>query len=159
MPSYHKHTQTFVSSLLNKTFKLKKRKGTLATVNITNLVEASTNQATEILLGGLLVQAEEIQELKALIEQNAAVPGNGIPSLVNTDTLSVMSSQFQAMKVKLDSLKATIAAAATTAAATVAAKKTDIKKKKQNAPLFLQGSEYRVCRCLYFGSKNTMTYF
>ena len=101
------------------------RQGTLTTAKIANLVEASTSQATEILSGELLVQAEEIRQLKATLEQNSPAPGNGIPSLIGTDESSVMSSQLQALKVELDSLKAATVAsssAATTAAATAAAK-------------------------------------
>ena len=64
------------------------------------MVKNSTKQAFEILSREILVQAEEICELRTLMEYNEA-PGNGIPSLVNTDTPSVISSQFQAMKVKL----------------------------------------------------------
>ena len=91
------------------------RKGTLVTANITNMVEDSTKQATEIISGEILVQAEEICELIALMERNAA-PGNGISSLVNTDKSSIISSQYQAMKVGLDSLKAAATAATTTTA-------------------------------------------
>ena len=79
--------------------RIERRKETLATANIANQVKAFTNQATEILSGELLFQVGEIRELKALIEQNSAVPGNDIPSLVNTDSSSIMSIQFQAMKV------------------------------------------------------------
>ena len=119
--TYMAFREFFVKQII----RIEGRKGTLATANISNMVEDSTKQATKILSGEILVQAEGICELRALMERNAA-PGNGIPSLVDTDTSPVISSQFQAIKVKLDSLKA----AATAAAAAV--KKTDTKKKKQN---------------------------
>ena len=126
----------FRTHMIQQMIRIEGRQGTLATANIANLVEASTNQATEILSGELLVQAEEIRQLKAALEQNSAAPGNGIPSLIGTDESSVMSSQLQAMKVKLDSLKAATTAsstAATTAAATAAAKaKKDDKRKNKN---------------------------
>ena len=55
------------------------------------MFEDSTKQATEIISGELLVQAEEIRELQAQIDCTAGV-GNGIPLLVNTDTSAVISS-------------------------------------------------------------------
>ena len=89
------------------------RKRALSTANIANLVEDSTKQATKILLGELLVQAEEVCVLRAQIECNTV--GDGVPSLVNTDTSSVMSSvQYQAMQVEINSLKAAAATATAT---------------------------------------------
>ena len=89
----------FCEFFIKQIIRIERRKETLATANIANQVKAFTNQATEILSGELLFQVGEIRELKALIEQNSAVPGNDIPSLVNTDSSSIMSIQFQAMKV------------------------------------------------------------
>ena len=119
--------ENFRKFMIKQIIRIEGRKGTLGTSNIPNLVKASTNQANEIVSGELLVQAEEIRALKALIERSSG--SDGATSMVNTDTSSVMSSQFQAMKVEIDSLKA---AAAATAAATATKSPNPNKKDKKN---------------------------
>ena len=79
---------------------------------IKNLVEVSTKQSTKILLGELLIQADINALLTAqLDEQDNHVYFGGPPSMVNTDTSSVMSQQNQAMQVEINTLKAAAMAA------------------------------------------------
>ena len=118
----------FGNFMIKQIIRIEGRKRMLATANIANLVENSTKQATEILSGELLVQVEEMCALRAQIERNTV--GDGVPSLVNTGTLSIMSSvQYQAMKVEIDSLKAVVA---TAAAATTTTTPNNHKKDKCN---------------------------
>ena len=78
----------FQNFMIKQIIQIEGRKGTLATANIANLVKDSTKQATEIILGELLVQAEEICTLRAQIGRNTVY--DDVPSLVNTNTLFIM---------------------------------------------------------------------
>ena len=59
----------FQNFMIKQIIQIEGRKGTLATQNIANLVEDSTKQATKILLGEILCQAETIRDLTARIER------------------------------------------------------------------------------------------
>ena len=106
------HPSTYVLGFfrffIKQIIRIEGRKGTLATANIANLVEDSIKQATKILSGELLVQVEEIRALRAQVERTTV--SDGVLSLVNTDTSSVMSNvQYQAMQVEINSLEAVAA--------------------------------------------------
>ena len=105
--------------MIKQIIQIEGRKGILATTNIANLVKDSTKQATKILLGELLLQAETIFEFTACLKQterNTVNQSSGVPSIVSTDPSTVMNAQYQAMQAKINPLKAaaTTASVATT---------------------------------------------
>ena len=120
----------FCNFMIKESIKIGGRKGSLASQNIANLVEDANKQSTEVLSGELLIQAEEIRSLKETLDAMKHMSGSGgVPSMVNTDTSSVMSQQNQAYQVEIATLRAAAAAAAATPT-TVVQKK--IKKDKRN---------------------------
>ena len=102
----------FCNFMIKESIKIGGRKGTLGSQKIGNLVEDANKQSTEVLSGELLVQAEEIQSLRESLDAMKHLTG-GVPSMVNTDTSSVMSQQNQAYQVEIATLRAAAAAAAT----------------------------------------------
>ena len=110
----------FQRFMIQQVIRFENRRGTLGTANIANLVEESTKISTEILSGELLIQAETIARLGAQLDDRKQSPpfppSSGVPSMVNTDTSSVMSQQQQAMQVEINSLKAVAVVAAAAAA-------------------------------------------
>ena len=89
--------------MIKEIIKIGRRKGTLASQNIANLVEDANKQSTEVLSGELLIQAEEIRSLRESLDAMKHMTG-GVPSMVNTDTSSVMSQQNQAYQVEIATL-------------------------------------------------------
>ena len=79
----------FCNFMIKEIIEIGGRKGTLTSQNIANLVEDTNKQSTKVLSGELLVQAEEIHSLKESLD--AMKHSTSVPSMVNTDTSSVMS--------------------------------------------------------------------
>ena len=98
--------------MIKESIKIGRRKGSLGSQNIANLVEDANKQSTEVLSGELLVQAEEIRSLRESLDAMKHL--TGVPLMVNTDTSSVMSQQNQVYQVEIVTLRAAAAAAAAT---------------------------------------------